>query len=80
MVEYHVYHGNFVGLYTYLSYDFEILSIFFLNHNIIANWINCNYSWGIYDYDLGKWTGVVGQVNNTHNYGNNGYKFIRVAK
>ena len=34
-----------------------------INNNIVINWINCNYTWGIFDYETGKWTGAVGQVN-----------------
>ena len=55
-------HGNLVGTYSYITEDDEILSMFFLNYNIIINWINCNYTWGWFDYEKGKWTGAVGQV------------------
>ena len=37
--------------------------MFFLNYNILVNWTNCNYTWGWFDYETGKWTGAVGQVN-----------------
>ena len=62
MVVYYDYHGNSVGTYSYISFDFEILSSFFLNNNIIPFWINCNYTWGTYSYETGKWTGALGQV------------------
>ena len=52
-------HGDKVGHY---SYDTEILSKFIYNHNIIINWIDCNFTWGWFDYETGKWTGAVGQV------------------
>ena len=40
-------HGEFVGAYSYIIYDDEILSKFFFNHNIIVkNWIDSNNSWG----------------------------------
>ena len=47
------------------SYDSEILSKFFMNYNILVNWINCNYTWGWFDDETGKWTGAVGQVVNS---------------
>ena len=35
-----------------------------MKHNIIVNkWIDCNGTPGIFDYETGKWTGAVGQVN-----------------
>ena len=45
-----------------VSYDWEILQIFFYNNNIEPTWINCNYVWGWFDEDEGKWTGGVGKV------------------
>ena len=56
-------HGEWVGVYSYLADNDEILSKFFLNNNIIINWIDCNYTWGWFDYETGKWTGAVGKVN-----------------
>ena len=50
-------------LYDSLSEDDEILSKFFLNYNIIINWIYCNYTWGWLDHETEKWTGAVGKVN-----------------
>ena len=55
-------HGEYVGMYSYIAFDAEILSKFFLNYNIIINWIDCNYTWGWFDYETGKWTGAVGKV------------------
>ena len=55
-------HGELVGKYSNIPEDDEILSKFFLNNNIIINWIDCNYTWGWFDYETGKWTGAVGKV------------------
>ena len=55
-------HQQLVGVLSYISADDEILSEFFLNYNIIINWIDCNYTWGWFDYETGKWTGAVGKV------------------
>ena len=55
-------HGKWVGVSTYIAKNYEILSMFFLNNNIIINWIDCNYTWGWFDYEKGKWTGAVGKV------------------
>ena len=62
VVKYQYLHGLLTNDY-YISYDDEILSIFFKHHDIILKWINCNYTWGVYDYETGKWTGAVGQVS-----------------
>ena len=62
MVEWYDYYFIIHG-YSSLPYTYEILSKFFLNHNILVNWIDCNYTWGWFDYETGKWTGAVGQVN-----------------
>ena len=63
MKKYQTLHGWFKGDSTAISRDSEILSIFFEHYDIIVKWINCNYTWGWKDYELGKWTGAVGQVN-----------------
>ena len=55
MVEY-----PYTTQYTNIPYDFEILEKFFKNKNI--NWINCNYTFGWYDDESGRWTGAVGKV------------------
>ena len=60
--KYRYTHGEWVGAYDSLSDDDEILSMFFLNNNIIINWIDCNFTWGWFDYETGKWTGAVGKV------------------
>ena len=55
------------GTYEYgeesaFTFDWEILSKFISIHNIEPNWLNCNYTWGWYDEDLGGWTGCMGKV------------------
>ena len=60
MVKYPVY--NRKGEYSSISYNFEILNIFFKNYNIFVNWINCYYTYGWYDDETRSWTGAVGKV------------------
>ena len=48
---------------TNIPYDFEILENFFQSYVIAINWIDCNYTWGWYDDETGRWTGAVGKVN-----------------
>ena len=62
MVEYYDYY-KIIHPDFYLPYDYEILSIFFKHYNIKTNWINCNYTWGSFDNETGKWTGLVGRVD-----------------
>ena len=50
------------GEFSALSYDWEVLSSFISIHNIEPNWLNCDYTWGWYDEDLGGWTGCMGKV------------------
>ena len=45
-----------------MALDDEVLSKFFSIHNIEQNWLDCNFSAGHYDEELGGWTGCVGQV------------------
>ena len=63
LVKYTVLHGTHVGVYSNIPFNGEIIDKFIKNHNIIVKWINCNYSYGSYDDETGKWTGAVGQVN-----------------
>ena len=60
MVEYPA--NSVEGIYSNIPYDFEILEIFFKNKNVIVNWIYCNYTWGWFDDETGRWTGAVGKV------------------
>ena len=60
MVKYQV--NPVKGEFSYIPRTTEILVIFFKNNNILVNWINCNFTWGWYDFETGKWTGAVGQV------------------
>ena len=53
------------GVYEYIPYDWDILATFFQNHDIVPVWINCHYTWGSYDKELGKWTGAVGKVRHS---------------
>ena len=62
VVKYQYLHGLHTNSY-YISTNDEILSIFFKHYDINVKWINCNYTWGWYDDETGKWTGAVGQVN-----------------
>ena len=45
-----------------MSQTWEVLSKFFSHHNIEPNWLDCNYSSGWYDEELGGTTGCVGKV------------------
>ena len=65
MVECYDYWGLIIEKSS-IPYDFEILEIFFKTNDIIVNWLNCNYTWGMYDYDTGRWTGAVGKVKTLH--------------
>ena len=57
------YPANIIeGVDSYISWDFEILEIFFKTKNVIVNRINCNYTWGWFDDETERWTGAVGKV------------------
>ena len=65
MVEVPRYMGKSWGLiqqYGQYSHDYEILKSFFSKFNIKPTWINCNFTFGWFDYEAGHWTGAVGQV------------------
>ena len=50
------------GEISKMSFDWEVLYNFFAIHNIEPNWLDCNYTYGWYDEDLGGWTGCMGKV------------------
>ena len=50
------------GVSSNMPYDWEVLSKFFSIHNIEQNWLDCNFTAGYYDEELGGWTGCVGKV------------------
>ena len=45
-----------------MALNWEVLSMFFSIHNIEPNWLDCNYTYGWYDDELGGWTGCMGKV------------------
>ena len=53
---------NIHGLHSSLLYEWEVLSKFFAIYNIEPNWLDCNYTYGWYDDELGGWTGCMGKV------------------
>ena len=57
--------GETVGSYSYIPTTDEQLSAFFTNYNVIINWIDCNFTWGWFDDETGKWTGAVGKVSSS---------------
>ena len=50
------------GIKSGMSEGWEVLSKFFSIHSIEPTWLNCNYTWGWYDEELGGWTGCMGKV------------------
>ena len=64
MVRYNVYPENVIHPYSHIPSQMEIMDSFFKPHKIIVNWINCNGTYGGYDFEQRKWTGMVGKVRN----------------
>ena len=50
------------GVHTIMAHVWEALLKFFSIHNILPNWLDCDWSWGWYDEELGGWTGCMGKV------------------
>ena len=50
------------GVQSSFSWDWEILSKFLAIHNIEPKWLDCNFTFGWFDEDLGGWTGCMGKV------------------
>ena len=50
------------GRFASMSKEWEVLNAFFSIHNIEPNWLDCNFTYGWYDEDLGAWTGCIGKV------------------
>ena len=50
------------GRYSNMPHEWEVLSKFFSIHNIETNWLDCDWTYGYYDDELGGWTGCVGKV------------------
>ena len=55
-------HIHVYGVENFIPEVHEIVSKFNENYNITVNWLDCNYTWGWFDYDTGHWTGAVGKV------------------
>ena len=56
---YYYIHGK---ISSNMALDGEVLAKFFSIHNIEANWLHCNFSYGFYNEELGEWTGCWGKV------------------
>ena len=48
--------------YGTIGFRWQHLDSFFKAQGIVQNWSNCNNIAGIYDEELGRWTGCVGKV------------------
>ena len=57
---------HITGVYSIVSFEYEILSSFFENYHITPTWINCHFTWGWFDEETGHWTGAVGKVKLTY--------------
>ena len=59
------YYTEWIGLYSSISHDWEMLKSFFLIHNIVPTWIPTYHLgfWGQYDRETGDWDGAVGLVS-----------------
>ena len=60
LVEYKV--NPITGIRSNIPWEYEILSSFLSNYHITPIWINCNFTFGLFDEETGHWTGAVGQV------------------
>ena len=63
----HKYFLQWIGLYSTISHDWEIMKPFFLNHNIVPTYISSFQLgfWGQYDNNTKEWDGSVGLVSCT---------------
>ena len=50
------------GSLATMTFTWEMFFKFFSIHNIEPNWLDCGFSWGNYDEELGGWTGCMGKV------------------
>ena len=53
---------NRYGTVSAMPYIWEVLGKFFSTYNIEPNWLDCGFSWGSYDEEMGGWTGCMGKV------------------
>ena len=53
---------NINGREASMSLDWDVLSKFISKYNIEPNWLDCNFTYGAYDEELGGWTGCIGKV------------------
>ena len=50
------------GTKSAMLWNWEPLGKFFKTYNIEPNWLDCGFSWGSYDEEMGGWTGCMGKV------------------
>ena len=46
----------------FIPWNWEILESFFKHNDVVPVWEDCDFTWGSYDEELGRWTGAVGKV------------------
>ena len=46
----------------FIPWNWEILDSFFKHNDVVPVWEDCDFTWGSYDEELGRWTGAVGKV------------------
>ena len=43
-------------------WDWEIVSTFMESYDLKPKFLDCNYTWGWYDEEIGGWTGAIARV------------------
>ena len=51
------------GIKNNISWDWEILDLYFKNYNVEPLWMFCNYTWGTINHTTGLWSGAMGRVS-----------------
>ena len=62
LIDWPIFSNRIFGKSSVMSNGWEVLSKFFSIHNIEPYWLDCNFTWGWYDVELGRWTGCMGKV------------------
>ena len=52
----------------FIPWNWEILESFFKHNDVVPVWEDCDFTWGSYDEELGRWTGAVGKVRRSKAY------------
>ena len=65
-MQFPILHGLLVGYSSFITQIPELVGDFIASHDIVPDYVDANFVYGVYDAVHGNWTGMIGIVRNVN--------------